>query len=257
MSAEAAFRARFDPAATAPGVFAEPDDIVLFVHIPKTAGVSLGASLRSAFDRFHGVKTAREGRSFDDMAEKALRLRSERTLRQVIAGHYDWGRIETWRAAGRPTKAISVVRAPLERLVSHFNYNSSDRHPGRAEFVRKFPTLREFAETRVADPQLRQLIGPFATFEEALEKLTERYTFLGVTERLEKSLAHLALSHGLPSMTPERRNVASRATAADAIPAEIREIMAERSANDARLHALLTSCYDAWSPPAYRDFGAA
>lgn len=256
MSAEAAFRARFDPAATAPGAYAEPDDIVLFVHIPKTAGVSLGASLQSAFDRFHGVKIAREGRSFDAMAARALRIRSERPCRQVIAGHFDWGRIEAWRAMGRPAKAISVVRSPLERLVSHYNYNSSARHPDREAFRRKFPTLLDFAKTRPADPQLRQLIGPFETFEEALEKLAAHYTFLGVTERLDKSLAHLALSHGLPPMTQERRNAARRAVAAETIPAEVREVVTGRSVNDRRLHALLLACYDAWAPPQKRGPGA-
>ncbi len=239
-----AFEARFSPGRVAPGAYSDPNDVVLFVHIPKTAGVSLGKSLQEAFDTFHGVDWENPRDSFHKLTNKSLGNRMQKPQRQVIAGHFSWHELLIWRRNELPIKAISVIRDPFERFVSNYNYNCSDKHPGRDRFRERFPTLKDYAAFLPSDFQLRQMVGLFYSFEHALEKLVKYYSFIGVTEKLGVSLDWLAESHGLKKMPEHRMNTAaptSRKTP-DFDPA-VRRIVMRKSANDARLHQLLMSYY--------------
>ena len=63
----------FRPGMEAPGAHSDPNDIVLFVHIPKTAGVSLGKSLQQSFGLFRGVDWSNtRGRPFRNRRARAL-----------------------------------------------------------------------------------------------------------------------------------------------------------------------------------------
>lgn len=241
MDAERNFRARFHPKMVAPDTFRDPNDILLFVHIPKTAGMSFGKSLRKAFDQFRGVHWENPRGSLGQETRQALYQRTLSPQRQVIAGHFNWGDMLVWRNNALPIRAISVLRDPLERFVSNYNYNCSEKHPRNAEFKERYPTLQEYAEVLPLDVQLTQLVGPVPSFEDALEKLTAHYSFLGVTENMPASLAHLSRSHGLRKMTEHSQNVGVKTSAE--VPSHIRELVLNRSANDARLHQLLLSYY--------------
>ncbi len=238
-----AFKARFSPKRVAKTAYADPNDIVLFVHIPKTAGVSLGKSLQGVFDNFLGVDWQNPRQSFNKLTNTALANRMQSPQRQVIAGHFGWQELIIWRRNELPIKAISVIRDPFERFVSNYNYNSSDKHPGNAQFRQQFPTLKDYAVLLPLDVQLRQMIGLFYSFDHALEKLTRYYSFIGVTEKLDASLRWLSESHGLKNMPEHRVNTAPAASDSKKFDPELREMVMRRSANDVRLHRLVSSFY--------------
>lgn len=238
-----AFEAKLSPKRVAEGTYADNNDIMLFVHIPKTAGVSLGKSFQDAFDSFLGVDWKDPRGSFQKLTSKALNTRMQEPQRQVIAGHFGWHELIIWRRHELPIKAISTIRDPFERFVSNYNYNCSDKHPGNAEFRAKFPTLKDYAISLPTDFQLRQMIGLFYSFDHALEKLTRYYSFIGVTEKLDASLRWLSRSHGLPDMTEHRMNTASKPREKTEYDPAVRRMVMRKSANDARLHQLLMSFY--------------
>ena len=238
------FRARFHPEAVAPGTYADATDIVLFIHIPKTAGMSLGKSLRAAFDTFHGVEWNRPAESFRQLTNQALYARmTARPGRQVIAGHYGWGEMSIWRNQELPVKAISVIRHPLDRFVSNYNYGCSPKHPDNQGFKARFPTMLSYAQNLETDFQIRRMVGMIYSFDHALEKLTRYYSFLGVTEKLDASLGHLSRSHGLPAMRSYQLNKAASAPGSAKVPPKVRKIVLDKSVNDLRLHELLSSYF--------------
>ena len=237
------FRSAFHPAAVVSGQHADPNDIVLFVHIPKTAGVSLGESLQQGFDRFLGVDWTQPRESFRKLSREALYRHSVNPERQVIAGHFGWPELRFWAEHELPIKAISVIRDPFARFLSNFTYNSSEKHPANVQFREKFPTLRTYARSLATDFQITQLVGLTYSFDHALEKLVKHYTFLGVTEKLEASLDHLARSHGLEGMSSHRLNAAPAALEETADLVMARDIITEKSQNDLRLHRLVSSFY--------------
>ncbi|MFT4013674.1 MAG: sulfotransferase family 2 domain-containing protein [Paracoccus sp. (in: a-proteobacteria)] len=237
----AQFVARFAPGRVAPNAYAAPSDTMLFVHIPKTAGVSIGKSFQSTFDKFHAVQWDSIGPSFRHSTRQAAYNQSRGAGRQVIMGHFGWPEIQLWRNHEMAIKCGAIFRHPVERLVSNFNYNRSSAHPGRVGFTERFPTVESYARNAELDVQLTQALGFVSSFDEALAKLNRYYTFLGITEKLSASLAHLARSHGLRPFQEHRANVGSNKEAV--VSAELSRMILDRSHNDLKLHRLLTRLY--------------
>ncbi|WP_306752273.1 sulfotransferase family 2 domain-containing protein [Paracoccus actinidiae] len=237
----AEFCDRFSPKKTVWGSFYEKSDTMLFVHIPKTAGVSVGKSLQACFDKFYGIQWDNVGPSFRNATRQAAYNQSRGGGRQVIMGHYGWPEIQIWRNHEMPIKCGTIFRDPVARFVSNFNYNSSDAHPGRDAFVKRFPTIESYLKNAELDVQLTQAVGFVASFEDALRKFIKYYTFLGVTEKLTDSLRHLSQSHQLRDIQEHRENVGTNKAAAlsDAVVSLIRQ----RSHNDLKLHQLLMKLY--------------
>lgn len=242
-----AFMQRFAPVLVEPAEHAEPSDTMLFVHIPKTAGVSVGKALQQSFDRFHGVVWNNVPASFRALTQQALYEQTRSDMRQVIMGHFGWNELMVWQQNQLPMKCATILRDPIDRLVSNYNYNCSDKHPARESFMARFPTIKDFALDVPHDVQLTQAVGLVGSFEGALEKLTRHYSFIGVTERLPQSLAHLSRSHGLPDIQEYHANAGTRP--ADGLRDQVVELVRERNHNDIKLHALMTRLYDLPAEP--------
>lgn len=238
------FAERFHPARVKPNTFKDDNDIVLFVHLPKTAGMSVGKSLQDAFDKFHGVAWQDVGKSFRQLTQQACYFRSHTKSRQVLMGHYGWNEVSLWKDAEMPIKCATVIRDPVARVISNYNYNCSAKHPTNAQFKARHPTIESFVLSQPNDFQLTKMIGMFYSLENAMEKLVKYYTYIGVTEQLSASLDHFSLSHGLPSLQEHQINVAvgGEMAAAD-VPPALRAMIEERNYNDMRLHALLMSYF--------------
>ena len=242
-TAMTAFENRFSPAKVAPGAFADDNDVILFTHIPKTAGMSVGKALQGAFDRFYPVSWQNTAKSFRFQTREALYHRTQTPLRRVLMGHFAWSEINFWKVQELPVKAASIIRDPLARTVSNYNYNCSEKHPANAQFKERFPTLEEYAENLPQDYQLHTMIGMFYSFDHALEKLASYYSFIGVTEHLGASLAHFGVSHGLEGLEEHRENQGMIPASNEQITDEVRNIVMEKSHNDNRLHELLMNYY--------------
>ncbi|MFV1462743.1 sulfotransferase family 2 domain-containing protein [Phaeobacter sp. JH57H2] len=244
--AETAFEARFAPRLVAPEAYHDPNDVILFMHIPKTAGMSVGKALQAAFDIFHPVSWENTNQSFRNKTRKALYRRSDEAnpCRQVLMGHFGWSDVMYWRHQELPLKCATIIRDPLDRFVSNYRYNTSDKHPQHEAFAARYPTLEAYAQALPLDYQLSLMTGAFYSFDHALEKLNRYYSFIGVTEHLGASLQHFRRSHGLAAELAEHReNTGSKAKAAEEIPDAVRNIVGEKSRNDARLHQLVSRCY--------------
>jgi hypothetical protein len=237
------FRNRFDPTRVADNTYREDNDIVHFVHLPKTAGMSVGKSLQASFDQFYGVDWQEVQASHRKFSLRALYRRSHTPCRQVLMGHYGWNELVVWKHEGLPVKAASILRDPVSRAVSNYNYNSSSVHPNRAKFLERHPTLKSFANTLAPDFQIYRMVGMTSSFEHALEKLIENYTFLGITENLSDSLDYFSRSHGLGDLKEHKINVAKKPEKKVEPPADAVRILRDKSHNDLRLHALLTTLF--------------
>ena len=241
---KAPFRQAFDPASVPADRFKDNNDILLFMHIPKTAGMSVGASLQPLFDDFHSVEWDRVNQSFRARTERALHNRQVSPRRQIIIGHFSWAELNIWRNNELPMKCASIIREPLARFVSNYNYNRSPSHPNAAQFRERFPTMESFAKTLPLNYQLKLMIGLHYDFDHACKKLQKYYSFIGLTEHLNASLTHLARSHGLSAPPKEERVNVGKYPKRQEIPDSVRNIVLERSILDTKLHNRISRFYE-------------
>src|SRR3954470_13611511 len=96
------------------------DELVYFLHIPKTSGTSLHQSFLRAF----GPDATSPHLLFDDLVNGTYRI-SDRT--RIVTGHFG-GLLPLWLR--RWPRIITLLRDPLARALSHINHVQRDKgHP--------------------------------------------------------------------------------------------------------------------------------
>ena len=200
-------------------VAADQPPLSLFMHVPKTAGVSLTAAIDEVpdprafwlYDDEHGSiadKLARlSPHAFDDL--------------RIVGGHFAHG-ID--RAIHRPTRYFTVLREPASYLKSFFFY---------CKYVRRHACLRdlniyEAVETRV-EPYLdnaftrhfarvpcdRAVVA--ADLVTALGVMERDFAFVGFVEQMEESIAQISriLGYDIPVRVENRTPPTTEAEALD------------------------------------------
>ncbi len=179
----------------------EGNQVVAFVHMPKAAGTTLHAILANQYSEqpqigSNGLKTLNELRRMNK--EQINRL-------GVIRGHMNYG---VHGLVGRPCLYITMLRNPVDRIISHYYYLQRDpHHPLNRLFRRSGFSLRDFL-TKTTDNdngQTRALAGVAnalalfnservrfgkctdAIFEKAMANLNS-FAVVGLQERFDESV---------------------------------------------------------------------
>jgi len=162
----------------------QSDEIIIFCHIPKTAGTTLQMLLRRHYGRFHldvagGTVYSRA------LLERDLRLHPRV---RSLAGHplrpfADYGEY------AERLRWYTFLRQPIERCISHYQHA-----------VEKHQAPRSFRDW-VRDPEnwnwhVRFLSGG-QDLAAARQILEEKMRFVGLTERFDESLLLLRERLGL------------------------------------------------------------
>jgi hypothetical protein len=250
------------PAAASGG---RPEPVLVLLHIPKTAGMTLATILHAHYGggfvggvggdrRVPPHKRAPNVFSRFEHVDAGLRAAAKESTR-VVAAHITFGLQDRLPADAR---WITVLREPVERTLSQYYFFV--RPPGKrtaagAGFVPPWLpppspglTLEECLTGRGYIPdnlQTRMLCGlvspydplPSHALEEAKRNLRDRFEFVGTTERFEEFLALLNLEFGWPTIAYKRSNANPNRPRKDDLPADVRRLVEERNALDSELHA--------------------
>jgi hypothetical protein len=118
-----------------------------FIHIPKTGGTSVAETLRRTRSDIVGAASPREFANFPELFEDV----------PIIAGHIPYFMFG-WEK--RPRTLATVLRDPVERVVSFYRYVLASPQHYAHEFFRRFrPALADCYE----HPVLRAEISDFQT----------------------------------------------------------------------------------------------
>jgi hypothetical protein len=180
--------------------------VVLFLHIPKAGGSTLG-------EYVYNQCCAPDARDDDPLnagvayldygfikgseltiPAHVVDLLGRRDLRAVI-GHFWFGLHEH---VARPCRYITLLRDPVERVVSLYYYAKLEDTMSLEEFARN-PPFRE-----VDNDQTRRIAGvnppvgecTRAMLDVARENLRRHFDVVGTTERMEETLAQLNVKLG-------------------------------------------------------------
>lgn len=230
------------------------DEIIFFLHLPRTAGTTLNAVLHENFPpeailSIYAKEDYQRCRMLD--AEVLERTR-------LIEGHLNPESFEPPRLYGRPLRMFTLLRHPLERLVSEYVFQKS--WPSNHLYAYLNENRISFQEYLTSDAPLLKfrgknfvshcLAGVFAQDRDmdevlalAKKHLEESFCLVGIQERFDESLLLLAEEIGLRKLHYERRNML-RPGAASGIGEEDRALAAELNSADMELYAYACELFE-------------
>lgn len=204
---------------------------VIFLHVPKTGGTTLQEVLvrNTPAGRLHHLHNNRLRRDDAAMAAAAADLwgvhlpgdppQRRRPARPALVGHHQIDHA-LYQLPGRPFVNITLLRHPVERVISHYHFLlDSPNHGGHAKVADL--TLSEYVERDVtkesSNGQARRLglgtgarRGDVADDElrrAATTNLRDRFSFFGVTERYDAFLVACSRVLGWENIFYTRRKV--------------------------------------------------
>jgi Galactose-3-O-sulfotransferase len=213
------------------------EPLVTFIHLPKTAGVTVSAILRGQYTDVERLERDKVG---DDA--RALRVRSGGSAR-AVAGHMPYG---LHKVLSRPCAYLTVLRDPVQRIASHYHWVS--RHPSsprHAELVSNRMSISDYVQWHSAarafnNGQTRLLGREWFDYDdpateetlEAAKRNLERFVCVGLMDRFDESVLMMRRKLGWSWPTYQPRNVAP---AQDPIDAETRETILRYNRLDVEL----------------------
>lgn len=230
------------------------DRLVIFVHIPKTAGTSLRIIIERNFDK-QAIFTL-DGRDPQKSIEQFNQLsQEEKASFFLVQGHGEFGALEN--LPHQHIKYITFVRDPVERVLSYYSYILSDafRRPQaeKAESMSFKEYLLSKSDWQIDNHQTRMIagnVGPEygACNEEVLERAKDNiikyFHFVGLAERFDQSV--LAMSRSLGWKTPfyKSLNRTKKRITQDTIDEEMKTLIRNENRFDLQLYEFVSSRFE-------------
>lgn len=230
---------------------AEPT--IIFLHVGKTAGLSMRRVLRRQFPagrimdlRDPGTEPVRMRREGTASRFAAL-PEAQRSRPRLIMGHTTYGIHEH---VPRASTYITMLRRPTSLIVSLYHYVlRNERHALHDEVVRAGMSLEEFVRSGISletdNSAVRAIAGDTTTpfggctpeMLETVKANVERdFSVVGLTERFDESLLLLGRTFGWRNLHYVRINVAAEGTQRAPIPPETLELIEDQNRLDAELY---------------------
>jgi len=218
-------------------------EVLIFIHIPKTAGTTFSAILDRNYKKSRIVSIYPNlGMTASDFRRLPERL-TERM--ECVRGHFDYG---LHKSIQRPFTYMTFLRHPAEHLRSRYNHMRTSRFHSLHYLAKQGMSLGEFARMPPDNFQTRTLAGiemipgkphPRLSQEHldlARENLEKHFCEVGITERFDESLILIKKRLGLERIHYVRRNVRRRLERAEPLKSPTRQAMEENSRLDLALY---------------------
>lgn len=221
------------------------------IHVPKTAGMALARAVQRALphNSWWGIYRLPEG------SHRAALMRLDPAIIagwRVIFGHFAVGLDQD---LGKPGRYATLLRDPLARAVSQYQYERDQDDQLHREPARRLP-IADFYDARVS-PEMentaaKMLAGTLhqdhvwseseslsetALYERALANLHAHFDVVGTVERLPHWLPVLADWLGVPRLEIRRVNTGRRPADPAALTTTERRRILRHFAVDAALYA--------------------
>ena len=184
----------------------------VFQHIPKTAGTSLVFEISHLLSPYCNIHAP-----FDDPQADRNQLMVQaiddfiathrRRPYRFASGHLNLLHRRRIREALPDTRFFSILRDPVERLISAYRYMSTPRHPPYREHLATYPTIEEFVADRRHANVLTRFLGPTAqaNLEKTSRYIAETYCFIGFVEDYDLTFRFLTFLMTGKAITPTAR----------------------------------------------------
>jgi len=220
------------------------DFTLVLMHIPKTAGTTLRHVLSKNFDP----------REENDIRPRVLLknpnvLFKNKRLSQVIMGHFNMSGF-VYHLIDRPLIHITVLRDPVRRFISAYDYYEADRDTTLEEYVTAAESRgrhneqslrltgwygRKVGQDEIDDQEL---------LNDARQILANRFSFFGLTERFSEFLLMAQKLLNWRDVFFEQQNISKKKTATEGIDPVMMQRIRELNAVDIELYEYACSLFD-------------
>lgn len=160
-----------------------------FVHIPKTAGSSFRSELASLLSPNYNVHIDRDRRpvAYSQKIIDATKRFNERLKRQpcrFASGHIPVSTLAQYVVGWQDLKLLTMLRDPVQRVISDYRYQTTPEHPDHREFLKRFPSIESYVETDWTANRMFNFLrpSPEATLQQCVDFMVARFAFVGVVE---------------------------------------------------------------------------
>ncbi len=200
--------------------------MLVFLHIPKTAGQTMVPVLRRQFARGEVVNLNVEDASMTARTWRAVPS-AQRARAKCVYGHL---LLDPAMFGDKPANYITMLRDPVERSVSEYYYALRRPEHGLHRILRRERmTLDKFVTTdlvtQICNTQVRMLSaadGPVQSekfLDRALDNLERHVMLAGLTERFDETLLLCRELLGWRRLFYERTNVNRKRPPLSQLPA--------------------------------------
>lgn len=226
---------------------------ILYLHIPKAAGSTLGRILDQRCQKGRVLIIQNTKRATEELMAVP---EAERAQLQLVRGHYPYGIHECLR---QPFEYITILRNPVERIISQYYYLlRNPQHYLYPLVTSKKMGLKEYLTAGLTkeldNGQVRFISGHYQRdpygkcsrdlLETAKENLERHFAVVGLAERFDETVLLLTQQFGWADMFYVRENVTPDRPQQKDLPADTMEAINAVNSLDMELYAFVAQLFE-------------
>lgn len=175
---------------------------LVFIHIPKTAGLSLHAALENIYGSESTLR-------IEIGALQNFRKSPDNQVidKAYVSGHFFYNDIKN--RCEPDAILISILRDPIKRILSNYNYITNwVKHPLHEKTVQQSFSEYVYANHKFLRGLCCRYLAGVRQADAAIEVIRSRYALVGTTERLPEFVTALSGLIG-EEIVQERTNVSA------------------------------------------------
>lgn len=225
-------------------------DPIVFIHVPKTGGVTLYSMIRDIYkpSELHKINP-----SLASIEKYQSLSRASKDKLKVIYGHMDY-RLH-WLLPPN-SRYVTLMRNPVERVISHYHYVRRTTNDPLRELAMRSSLDDWVARCNLHEMdngQTRRLSGSMDSvrigecsaemLEQARHNVQQNFALVGITERFDETYGLMSKLFGWPIKHYVPRNVAQQRSSIKEIPVRTIRLIEKFNALDMELYEHATRLF--------------